>query len=190
MSLSHDKTQELLPEYINGTLAPGLQEQVEAHCAACRECAEDRALLRDMLAIEVPDPGDLFWQTLPKKVAASVEPHRTWWQRLSAVVLRPAPMLALAASAVIAVVLALPQTDGQRPDTSTIAAVEQIDIPRETVQDVVVAAREEENAFGSPIEPDDSLVPGYQNAIASLNAEELDELLDILKQDPSTGGEG
>ena len=38
---AHDEAQELLPWFVNGSLAPDEAKRVEAHRAACAECLSD-----------------------------------------------------------------------------------------------------------------------------------------------------
>jgi hypothetical protein len=40
------------------------------HLKDCGECKEEVALIDELTSFAVPDPGDLFWSTLPGKVTA------------------------------------------------------------------------------------------------------------------------
>ena len=44
----HDETQELLPWFVNGSLAPDEAKRVEAHRAACAECRSDLGAERQL----------------------------------------------------------------------------------------------------------------------------------------------
>ena len=49
-SNSHNEVQELLPWFVNGSLAPEEARRVEAHRAACAECRSDLSAERQMAA--------------------------------------------------------------------------------------------------------------------------------------------
>jgi anti-sigma factor RsiW len=67
----HDRVQQLLPWYVNGTLAPDEIEQVDAHLAACDECraelAVERKLARDVATL--PLDVDSGWKAMTHRLA-------------------------------------------------------------------------------------------------------------------------
>ncbi len=68
MRSEHEEIKELLPDLLKGTLSREAAGHVETHLRECEECREEVDLLRDILGAEAPDPGDLFWKTLPGKI--------------------------------------------------------------------------------------------------------------------------
>jgi anti-sigma factor RsiW len=93
--MNHAKIAELLPWYVNGTLAPAQAEAVEKEIETCELCASDletlKALQKTMLDVEARAPGPS--QFLINRTLASVEEierkHETqkagskWWRDLS-----------------------------------------------------------------------------------------------------------
>jgi anti-sigma factor RsiW len=74
----HERAQQLLPWYVNGTLDPDEKAMVEAHLADCADCRADleseQALARDVAAL----PIDLehAWSALSDRIDAAVPPRR------------------------------------------------------------------------------------------------------------------
>jgi anti-sigma factor RsiW len=68
MTCRQQDIRELLPAFIERSLAPGDAERVERHLALCADCTEELALLRMMAEEPVPDPGEAYWSTLPERV--------------------------------------------------------------------------------------------------------------------------
>jgi anti-sigma factor RsiW len=74
----HERAQQLLPWYVNGTLDPDEKAMVEAHLADCADCRADleseQALARDVAAL----PIDLehAWSVLSDRIDAAVPPRR------------------------------------------------------------------------------------------------------------------
>ncbi len=73
MKSSHEEIGELLPEYLRGTLPRDMKDKVEFHLKDCADCRDEVDLLTGMISVEVTDPGDLFWNTLPRKVKHAME---------------------------------------------------------------------------------------------------------------------
>jgi anti-sigma factor RsiW len=67
----HDRVQQLLPWYVNGTLSVDEIEQVDAHLAACDECrselAIERKLARDVATL--PLDVDSGWKAMTRRLA-------------------------------------------------------------------------------------------------------------------------
>lgn len=70
MNLDHEGVREKLPEYIRGTHMP---DHVKVHMQTCSECREESALLEALRDVSVPEPGGLFFETLPQKVRVSLK---------------------------------------------------------------------------------------------------------------------
>jgi len=77
MKLSHEQIQELLPEYLQASQDPIILTEIQAHMMQCQECRDTFRLLSELRCIEVPDPGDLFWNTLSQGMRARAREERT-----------------------------------------------------------------------------------------------------------------
>lgn len=73
MKSDHEGIKELLPEYLRGSLSGEVKEEVEFHVKDCHDCRDEMAFLTEAASVDVPDPGDLFWNTLPRKVKLIVQ---------------------------------------------------------------------------------------------------------------------
>jgi acetolactate synthase small subunit len=94
--MNHLKIAELLPWYVNGTLAPAQREAVEKEIESCELCASDletlKALQKTMLDVEAHAPGPsqfLINRTLAniEEIERKREPQKAgseWWRGLSA----------------------------------------------------------------------------------------------------------
>ncbi|MBV8366817.1 MAG: DUF4349 domain-containing protein [Candidatus Eremiobacteraeota bacterium] len=135
--MNHETVTELLPWYVNGTLAPHERAAVEAELASCPLCAADLAELQRIHAAmheldqDAPGPSEsLFARTLArvdtqpqrKGVAFSL---RGWWEQLSAwgrvAALAPAAVAILFIAVVGGRALVAPQRAGISTYSSPVA---------------------------------------------------------------------
>jgi len=65
--MHHDELKDLIPEYIQGALSDVQRKEMEDHLINCSECSEEVSLIRSMVDDSVPDPGDIFWDALPRR---------------------------------------------------------------------------------------------------------------------------
>lgn len=70
MKSNHEEIGERLPEYSRCTALP---DEVASHLKECTECRREIALLQELSGTEVPEPGGLFFETLPQKVRLSLQ---------------------------------------------------------------------------------------------------------------------
>jgi hypothetical protein len=80
---SHQRVSELLPWYVNGSLAQPERERVEAHLAACRRCQEEESACRRTAAAVAgagelaPSPHPIQFQRVLARIEESErEEHR------------------------------------------------------------------------------------------------------------------
>lgn len=92
MRLNHEDIKERLPEYIKEAAIP---DEVKTHLGKCIECSQELSLLQALNKATVPEPGNMFFETLPQKVRISLK-------RKKGFLLRLAPAFALIAVAVAA----------------------------------------------------------------------------------------
>lgn len=189
MKSSHEEIRDLFPEYMGGSLPGRSREAVEAHLAECGECREMVALLSEVLAAEVPDPGELFWQTLPQKVGASVGKARTAPFSLRAFLFRPLPVAAtvVALSALIFIAVRsgeMPVYDPLFGDPLATVIVDEADLAEREVYLVMEQMIGEELA-GHPGEVSEY---SYHTEFASLSAMEIESLYKALENEKKGGG--
>lgn len=74
----HERAQQLLPWYVNGTLEADETAMVDAHLADCADCradlASEQALARDVAAL--PIDVEHAWSTLNDRIGAAGPPRR------------------------------------------------------------------------------------------------------------------
>jgi len=68
MNLSHEEIKFLLTEYKKGELTGDIESTIETHLKGCDECRGELSLINELSDMSIPDPGDLFWETLPRRV--------------------------------------------------------------------------------------------------------------------------
>lgn len=74
---------ELLPEYLNGTLAPARRAEVEAHLAGCAECSAELETIRMVREVFQPAPAinvQKVVAAIPSR-RATMRPGRSWVAR-------------------------------------------------------------------------------------------------------------
>jgi len=115
----HERICDLLPWYVNGSLAERERERVEAHLAVCARCQEEEGICRRTAeavksAGEVaPSPHPVQFQRMLARIEESEREQRAraaWWKRgepfRSLVEATPAPLRgALVAQAAIVILL-------------------------------------------------------------------------------------
>jgi len=191
MKSGHEETVERLPEYLEGSLSDDLRDSVESHIMDCQECWAELSFIAELRKIEVPDPGVLFWQTLPRKVSWQVKEQRKKRFSLKSLFFGPLPAAALIAIVFLAVVTFNLTKEKKSPggdpffkDPLMVEAIddsgiEETDVPLITDQ---IAANEIYTSDEDPVEY------SYHKEFASLSSDELDRVYEAFKREPSTGG--
>ena len=72
MTSDHEKIKEALPDYQQGRLEEALRTETDLHLKACMDCKEELDVLAGLDLFSVPDPGQGFWEKLPKAVISEV----------------------------------------------------------------------------------------------------------------------
>lgn len=185
----HDRVQELIPEFLNGSLSEAGLKDVEEHLKECPECSETVNLLRSIALSEVPDPGDLYWNTLPQKVKVSVREQERRRFGFSAL-FSPFRIGAAAAALILITVTSFvlfknkPAAPDLIPSDPFSAAV--VDYSAITADDIPLITEQlpiAELETYSP-EPIDS---SYYREFASLSARELESVYESLKEQNAGG---
>jgi anti-sigma factor RsiW len=72
--MTYRHTSHLHGDYLDGDLSPGASETVERHVESCAQCREDiersRRLKHTLRQIEVPDPGNDYFEDLSDAIVA------------------------------------------------------------------------------------------------------------------------
>jgi hypothetical protein len=190
MKSGHEEIKEMLPGYLGGSLPDeGLNLQVEAHLKECGECRDDLAFLAEILSVEVPDPGELFWKTLPGKVRLTAEAEtRKGHTMRSLFRWLPVPV------AVLLLLLALTYTYMSRKemqgqdlvfkDPLTASVPDYSDITENDILQMTVQLADDELYL-----PRENLAGySYHRELASLNSGEVESLYEALRRERQSGG--
>ena len=76
MSFRHDEIREMFPEYLNRSLSEDMRRSLELHIRDCPACRSELSMMSELVSIDAPDPGKLFWATLPQKVEGLVNERK------------------------------------------------------------------------------------------------------------------
>jgi len=191
MLLDHEQVRTLLPDYLSGSLEHEAQASIAAHLASCEECSAELALLEELSGVNVPDPGDLFWATLPKRIVSQVEQPVPWWKSILVAIMRPVPFAAVAAVLLAVMLVPFATHYVGLPDQKegVILSLEQIDLPKQQVQEIARNVATSDQEVSALLDNDESGTSEYQQVIASLSADELDELVQELQKSGNSGGD-
>ena len=69
MGYTHEEMKEMLADYHNGLIEGDTRHALEGHLQECSHCREELYLISELTYFKAPDPGELFWKTLPAKVS-------------------------------------------------------------------------------------------------------------------------
>lgn len=190
MRLSHDEIREMIPEYLRGALSADRRVCFENHLSGCKDCRSELSLITELSKEEVPDPGELYFMTLPQKVKIAVK-EETKGFSLRALLFRFSP----AAAAIVTLLLLTialtyikkkesPEFDPYFKDPLMIGV---LDYSGVTERDIPLG--EERIAIDeSFVYPENSFGYSYYREFASLSSEEMESLYEALKKEEKSGG--
>jgi hypothetical protein len=188
MRSGHEEIMELLPEYLMDTLPGDMRGKVESHVKDCRDCRDEMAFLTEIVNVEAPDPGDLFWNTLPRKVKLTVAEKQ---QAFSLKYLFGGlPVAAVAAL----LLLSLISTPVQRKDMAaqdiifkdplTASVLDYGDITEKDIPQITAPFTND--ALYLPLE--NFTGHSYDREVASLSSKEVENLYEALERERRMGG--
>lgn len=188
MKSDHEGIKELLPEYLRDALPGEMKSKVASHVRGCRDCQDEMAFLTEIVSVEVPDPGDLFWQALPRKVKLAVGGRK---QGFSLRYL----FGGLPAAAVAALLLfALISSPVKRKDMVTQDLIF-TDPLTASVPDYGEITEKDIPQITSQLADDELYLPhenfmghSYYREVASLSSREIDSLYEALEEEHRAGG--
>jgi hypothetical protein len=178
MKLDHEDIRERLPEYSRCTVLP---DEVASHLKECTECRKEIALLQELSGTEVPEPGGLFFETLPQRVRLSLQvKKKNFFYRVAPVF----AMLVLAVTAgyVYFMVQSPVQleelyafSDPFAPQIYDLSDLSEDDIPS------IPDTSEGEELYASETTP-------FFRDFSSLSSEEMEALYEALSIEQTNGG--
>jgi hypothetical protein len=189
MSFKHDEIREMFPEYLGGSLSGEVRNAVEVHLRDCPACRSELSMMSELVSVDAPDPGNLFWATLPRKVEGLVNGGKEHRFSVKSLFFKFVP-----AAAAFAILLVLLLTDIGRNvkyelntsvnDPSNAAYRDYSDL---TPEDIYVLAEKtaDDSLFA---EPETILDYSYHGDFASLSSGEMDSLYEALKTEQTRGG--
>lgn len=189
MSFSHDEIREMFPEYLGGSLSGEVRNAVEVHLRECPACRSELSMMSELMSIDAPDPGNLFWETLPQKVKGLTKEKNA--HRFS---VKPFLFKFVPVAAAIAVLLVVLLNDTEQNGFYEVD-VNSSDPFMATYQEYNGLTEEDiypltEKTAGDElyIEPDDFMEYSYHGEFAALSSEEMDSLYEALKTEQTRGG--
>ncbi|GAB4417378.1 MAG: hypothetical protein OHK0032_13430 [Thermodesulfovibrionales bacterium] len=198
MRLSHEDMKEMLPDYLRGTLSGEMRVYLETHLSGCEECRGELSLITELTKINVPDPGELFFKTLPRRVRASVKEEGVKGFSLKVLLFRPLPAAATIVALLLLTVIFTPTKKKEAPeldpyfkDPFTVAVLDYGDV---TEKELVLSMSKDIPQAEERIAIDESFIyPGnpmeysYYREFASLSSKELESLYEALRKEQKTG---
>ncbi len=177
MRSGHEMTRERLPEYLRGALNEDAAAEVEAHLRGCPDCTEELDLLKQLCSLEVPDPGELYWKTLPQRVKGAVREERPaglpW-------LFRRLPLAAAVAALVLLLFISLNREADLLPDPFFTDPFSADLLEYDGIDERDIAVITEELPYEALL-PGDLIEYSYYREFASLSPEELESLYEALE---------
>ncbi len=188
MKSDHEEIKGLLPEYVRDFLSGTSKSRVAFHLKDCPDCQEEVVILSGMVDSEAPDPGELFWATLPRKVKIAVGSRKEGFSpRYLFGGLPAAAVAALLLFAVLSSPVKKTETGGQDlmfTDPLTVSTIDYTDITERDIPRI-----------SSRLTDDELYLPhqnftgrSYYREVASLSSREMDSLYEALEHESRAGG--
>jgi PHP family Zn ribbon phosphoesterase len=179
MQSNHDDIKEKLPEYISDGFMP---EEVKAHLKTCKECRDELSILQALKETSVPEPGEMFFETLPQKIRVLLREKKK-----KSIFLRLVPAFASIAL-VIAVGYIYHVTNKTPLDDWPLFS----DPFASQVYDLDELSADNIPSIADSIKDEDAYLPSgettFLRELASLSEEEMELLYDNLKTKNKNGG--
>lgn len=189
MRLDHDRIKEMIPEYLRGSLPQEVRKNIEAHLKDCEECRGELFFIAELVKVDVPDPGELFWKTLPQKVKTAVEEEKINRVSIKSLLFRPLPV----AVAIMGLVLLIfvyakkKEITGVDPffkDPLTASVLDYSDITERDIPLITERLIVDE----SYLYPENFIEYSYYREFASLSSKEMTSLYEALGKEQKRGG--
>ena len=191
MTHPHDRIKEMLTDYVNGLVSEKARKDIEAHLKECSDCAGEVSFISELIKVEVPDPGELYWKTLPQKMRA-ISTQRDAKRFSFSSLFRPAPAFATALLIAIVIISSFyinTKSAGIDFLFEDPLAFQAIDINGISEEDMSAAIGEtiKENTTGI-FYTEDFSPHSYFMEFASLSSMEMEGIYEVLEGEQQTGG--
>ena len=190
MKSRHDEIREMLPGFLRGALEEEMVGEVKAHLEECGDCRDELEFLTEIVSVEVPDPGELFWRTLPRRARLTAEAEkRRGFTMKSLFRWLPVPVAAAALSLLVITYIhthkqEMPEQDLLFRDPLAVSVTDYSDITEKDIPLITVRLADDELYL-----PREGFTGySYQREFASLSSGELESLYETLKTEGQTGG--
>lgn len=186
MKSRHDEIKEMLPEYLRDALSEGLKKDVKAHLKKCQECKEEASCLSELIKIDVPDPGELFYKTLSQRVKGALKDENEGSFSLWSLFFRPIPV-AITAAFILLLTFTLTRNGkikGFDPFFKDPFTVSVLDYSGLSEKDII----SKDLSIDERYIHEDFMGYSYVREFAYLNPSEIDGLYEALKKEQKTGG--
>lgn len=189
MKSGHDEIKGLLPEYLKGSLPEYAWSEIEVHLKDCKDCRDEMFFISELIAVEVPDPGELFWKTLPLRVRVSVKGKTVNRFSLKTLFFRPLSIAATMAALLLMILVYTKRDEmpGQYNffrDPLTVSSLEYGDLTEKDIP--LITERSEVDMLA--LHSESYAGYSYHTDFASLSSKELDGLYEALKKEQKIGG--
>ena len=192
MKYTHDDIKDMMPDYLNGLITGPERNGLEAHIQECFDCAKELSFIKELMKFEAPDPGELYWASLPAKVSRLTNREEKKIFTLKPF-FRPVPAfltVMLLAMAVISYVLINSGTDLELdPFFEEPLAYSILDINGILEEDIpaIIGELTDESLMDDDI-IDDHVSYSYHMEMAYLNGDEFESLFKALEDEEKKEG--
>lgn len=187
MKSGHEGIKEILPEYLRDALSKEIKDTIKAHLRSCEECRGELSLMAELLKVDVPDPGDLFWKTLPKKMRSIAEEERVKRFSIRSLLFRPLPATVTIMVLLLLIFIFAEKNDIPELDPTFVAPLTAsvLDYDDVTEKDIPVVT---EQPVAYEIYAEDLMEYSYHREFASLSSREMESLYEALGKQQNKGG--
>ncbi len=188
----HNEIKEKLPEYILGTLTEEEKAVIRRHIQNCSECKEELDLIEKLGNVEVPDPGEMYWDTLAQKVKVLSGEKRKMNLPIK-LFLRPVPATVLLCLITVFTGLFMYKYyfNGKYADPAFTDPLSLSSVDYSMIQDEdLTEISERLTIYLDNIDIFENTYYGdsYHKELSSLSSEEVNRLLHALKNQHNNGG--
>lgn len=188
MRLSHEEIREIFPEYLRGDLSEGLRKDIESHLKECEDCRGELSFVAGIIKFDVPDPGDLFWKTLPQRVRGAVREERAKRLSIKSLLFRPLPVTVIITALFLLIFIyaknkEVSVSDPFFKDPLTASVLDYSDISEKDIPLITEELTVDELYYS-----ENSIEYSYHREFASLSSEEIASLYEVLGKEQKRGG--
>ncbi len=187
MGSAHERIKEMFPEYLRKSLHGEVKNEVDSHLKECDECRDELFLIAGLVKVDVPDPGDLFWKTLPQRVRVAVKEEEVQLFSLRSFLLRQFPIAATIVVASFLIFTYIKKKEVLEPDPTFVAPLTAsvLDYSDITEKDIPIIT---EQSSVYDLFAENFMENSYHREFVSLSSKELEGLYEALGEEQKKGG--